>query len=202
MEELLTYASRLNKRGFKAQCFETGDLAKQYALDLIGAQSVGIGASVTIEQLGLYDALIENGNTVFWHWKSDVQEWNDIFYKANRADVYVSSINAILESGAMVNIDGNGNRAASLFFGPKMAIIIAGRNKLCTNYEDGISRIKCEACPGATKHLGLSTPCAITGTCTDCYSPGRACNVTVIHERPSRAVKTVHVLLVDELLGY
>ena len=45
------------------------------------------------------------------------------------------SSNAISATGELVNIDGYGNRVASLIFGPKNVIVIAGLNKVEPNLD-------------------------------------------------------------------
>ncbi len=37
--------------------------------------------------------------------------------EANAASIYITSVNGIAESGEIVNIDGNCNRVASIFYG-------------------------------------------------------------------------------------
>ena len=55
---------------------------------------------------------------------------------------------------------------------------------------------------GYGKRLGLSTPCAITGKCADCNTPQRMCRVTSIIEYPPRMLSALHIVLIDEMLGY
>lgn len=202
MDRLQMTAENLAKNGFQVQVFDTVADAKAAALTLIGTGSVGFGGSVTVRDMGLYESLQEQGNAVFWHWKTSPENLPAVFAGAHTADVYVSSANAILEAGALLNIDGTGNRVANLFYGPKKVVIIAGANKLAGDYADGVARIKREACPANARRLGLKTPCAATGECNDCHSPQRMCKVTVLLERPANAVQDVHVLLVKENLGY
>jgi hypothetical protein len=64
-----------------------------------------------------------------------------------------------------------------------------------------MKRIKSVACPLNAKRLKRDTPCFHTGECGDCDSPDRMCCVTVIIERPSLG-KDIHVVLIDEDLGY
>lgn len=202
MDKLNTTAENLSKNGFQVQVFETAQEAKQAALTIIGAGSVGFGGSVTVRDIGLYESLQEKGNLVYWHWKAASQaDLPGIFAGAHSADHFVMSANAILEGGALLNIDGTGNRLANLFYGPKSVIVIAGENKIVENYDAGIARIKREACPPNARRLNLKTPCSVD-VCTDCKSPQRMCKVTLLLERPSNAVPNVHVLLVREALGY
>lgn len=100
-----------------------------------------------------------------------------------------------------MNIDGTGNRLACLCYGPTCVILVVGKNKLCNSYIEAIERIKSDACPSNARRLGLSTPCALTGKCTDCKGSGRMCNVTLISEYPTRLQSEFHVILVDENLG-
>ena len=202
MDKLQMTAQNLEHNGFKVQVFNSAAEAKEAALALIGSGSVGFGGSVTVRDMGLYEQLEEQGNSVYWHWKATPEELSAVFRGAHSADTYICSANAILESGALLNIDGTGNRVANLFYGPKKVIVIAGENKLASDYNSGIERIKKYACPPNARRLNLKTPCAATGECNDCNVPERMCKVTVLLERPSNAVKDVHVLLVRETLGY
>lgn len=201
MDRIAKAAEALGKKGFHVQVFDTASVAKEAALQLIGTGSVGIGGSMTVQEMGLYETLLEQGNAVYWHWKTPPEERAAIFPKANSADTYICSTNAILENGSLLNIDGNGNRVSAMFYGPKQIIVIAGINKLCGDYADALARIKRDACPPNAKRLGYKTPCAITGVCNDCSSPQRMCSVTVLIERPA-IVKNTHVFLVNESLGY
>lgn len=202
MDRMENTANNLKKHGFQVQVLDTAAQAKEAALALIGTGSVGFGGSVTVRDLGLYETLQEQGNAVYWHWKAKPEEVSSVLAAAHTADAYVCSSNAVLESGELLNIDGTGNRVGSMFFGPKRVVIIAGENKLASDYAEGHARIKRDACPANARRLGLQTPCAVTGVCNDCSSPQRMCKITVLLERPSNAVKDVHVLLVREPLGY
>ena len=59
----------LKARHFSVQHFASGEEACKYLLGEIKDTSVGIGGSKTVDQLGLYDKLVANGNEVFWHWR-------------------------------------------------------------------------------------------------------------------------------------
>ena len=203
MDRIQLTAANLNKHGFCAQVFDTAEEAKAAALALIGESSVGFGGSITVRDMGIYETLQEQGNAVYWHWKAgDPTNVPNMLAGAKTADVYISSTNALLESGALLNIDGTGNRVANQFYGPPRVIIIAGENKIVANFEEGIARIKRDACPANAKRLNFQTPCALTGKCTDCNSPQRMCNVTTLIERRPMACKEAHVFLVKESLGF
>lgn len=199
MEKLQKLNEKLNRLGFVSAIAENAEQAKEIALGIIGGGSVGIGGSVTVRELGLYESLLSLGNEVFWHW----QGGPDMRRKAMVADFYLCSANAVTEDGCLILTDGGGNRVAALSFGPKNAVVIIGRNKIVRDKAEGVARIKSAACSGKNgKRLNLSTPCAVAGVCNDCNSPQRMCSVTAFFERPSKGLERVYVILVDEDLGY
>ena len=104
--------------------------------------------------------------------------------------------------GELVNIDGVGNRVAAMCFGPNKVIVVAGANKIVENEEAAIARIKTDACPPNCIRLDKQTPCALTGKCGQCLTPGQTiCSYTVT-TRFNSIPDRVHVILVNEVLGY
>ena len=195
----LTHA--LLARRFLPQVFDTAAEARAAALQIIGKKSVGIGGSATVRDMGLAEALQANGNPVYWHWLAAKEAKQAARDKALGADVYMCSSNALTTDGRLVNIDGTGNRAAGLIYGPHEVVVIVGQNKIVTGLDEAMDRIKRDACPTNARRLGLDTPCARTGQCHDCRTAARMCNVTFILEAPTRPVKAFHVLIVKEDLG-
>ena len=191
----------LSSRRFLPEVFDTAEEAKAAALRIIGSRSVGIGGSATVRDMKLAEALQENGNEVYWHWLVAKEAKQAARDKALNADVYMCSSNALTADGQLVNIDGTGNRAAGLIYGPHEVIVIVGKNKLVGSLDEAVERIKRDACPTNARRLGLDTPCARTGQCYDCRTAARMCNVTFILEAPTRPVKAFHVLIVKEDLG-
>jgi hypothetical protein len=120
--------------------------------------------------------------------------------KAAKADVYLTSTNAVTENGQLVNIDGTGNRVAAMIFGPKKVFVICGINKIASNLDTAMQRIKENTYKNA-RRLKLKTPCAETEKCNDCRSPQRMCNITTIIERkPNKTA--MEVIIIKEELGY
>lgn len=191
----------LEKRGYEVKTAATKAQAAQMLLkELQGEQSIGIGGSVTIQQLEIVDELKKEGKSVFWHWLP-AEQGVDARKEAMSADVYLASANAVTENGELLFIDGTGNRTAAIVYGPKRVILVIGRNKLVKDEVSGYQRIRSEACPPNAKRLGLQTPCALTGKCADCASAQRMCNVFLtLQRRPGG--HPVKILLVDEDLGY
>ena len=128
-------------------------------------------------------------------------EKDALYSKVAVCDYYFMSTNAITTDGLLVNIDGTGNRVASLIHGPKNVIIITGMNKVCPDLDSAYKRVKLSAAPPNTVRLDKKTPCAVTGKCADCLSPDCICTHTVITRR-SNIPGRIKILLVGEELGY
>jgi L-lactate utilization protein LutB len=202
MQELERIASVLTRNRFNVQVARTAMDAANAVLALIpNSASVGFGGSTTAQDLGLYEALEARGNAVFWHWRADAAARDGVRKQAAEADYYLLSANALTEEGELVNTDGSGNRVSAMFFGPKNVIFIVGKNKIVKDYAAAIDRIRNVAAPKNAVRLQYNTPCAVLGHCTDCDHPQRMCSITGVLHRPTGG-KTVHVILVDEDLGY
>jgi len=117
------------------------------------------------------------------------------------ADVMVAGSNAITLDGKLVNLDGMGNRVASMAFGPKKVILLVGMNKVAPDLESAMARVKHRAAPINNIRYGLKNPCVETGLCSDCKTPQRICNMWSIIEG-HMIQNRIHVKLIGEDLGY
>lgn len=192
----------LTAKGFTVHHVSTRAQARDLALRLIpDGASVGIGGSMTIEELGLYDALRERGDRPHWHWRTD-EPRTEALCAAACSDVYLASANAITANGCLVNIDGAGNRVGAMIAGPKQVLIIAGANKLVDgDIPQALARIKTVACPLNARRLGKTTPCAIEGKCNAAVCQRSMCSVTAVIERPLGG-HPITIILADEDMGY
>ena len=190
----------LTRAGFAVRYFDTAKEAADYLAGSIRGKTVGIGGSMTIEQTGLYDSLKQN-NTVYWHWRANDLETRTA---AAGAEVYLSSANAIAETGEIVNIDGSGNRVAATLYHHERVVFVVGVNKIAEDYESAVFRARNVAAPLNTRRLGLKTPCAVGNEikCYNCASKDRICCGVVTLLWPMRSVKVTEVVLVGESLGY
>ena len=196
-------AEALRKNGFAAYVASNSEEARELVLNLVPPGSVvGVGGSVTVRELGLIEELERRGFKVVHHWvKAPQDRIDELRRMALNADVFLSSSNAVTMDGKLVNVDGVGNRVAAMIFGPRRVVVVAGRNKLVKNVEEGIERAKSVAAIMNSKRLGLRNPCVEAGRCIDCDSPLRVCRVVVVLERkPART--DFHVVLVNEELGF
>ena len=198
----------LERNQFKVLVALSKKDAVEKVLELIPFDAkVGVGGSMTIRELGLIEALTRRGNRVVHHWIPDVpfSDWLPFMMEAHNSDVFLCSSNAVTEDGKLVNIDSTGNRVASMIFGPKKVIVIAGKNKIVKDVDAGLKRLKRVAGPlNAKRHNLVELPCVITGLCTDCNSPKRICRVITILERAPNRVRSpnITVVLVADELGF
>lgn len=194
----------LKKNGFDAHFIKDVNTASELITNwIIHYESFGIGGSETVRSLNIVNILRKKGKIVYDHWEKGLTKEQDfeLRLKQGRCDCFLCSANAISASGEIVNIDGIGNRVAAMSFGPKRVVVIAGVNKITPDLVSAIKRAREIAGPLRAKSLGLSTPCAETGTCMDCNSPHRICRITLILNR-CPALTPVSVVLIDEHLGY
>ena len=185
----------LEARGFAVTACASKADAAAYLNGQIDGTSVGFGGSMTLAELGLYDSLSAH-NTVYSHWNGGARE------AAATADVYLCSVNALAETGELVNIDGAGNRVAGTLNGHRKVYLVVGRNKLAPTYDEALWRARNVAAPKNARRLGVRTPCAVRGDrCYDCKSPERICRgLSVLWTKPG--AEECEVVLIGEELGY
>ena len=188
----------LRERGYTVHTFSTAAEAAAYLNGAIDGVTVGFGGSATLRDMGIFE-LLETHNTVHWHWK---QEANEARRAAMDTEVYLTSVNALAQTGEMVNIDGAGNRVASTLFGHKRIYFVVGRNKLADTYEKAVWRARNVAAPQRAMQMNAKTPCAATADrCYDCKSPGRICRGMTTLWGPMMGEESAEVLLIDEDMG-
>ncbi len=196
-----TLSENLKSLGYDVSCFATKEEATAYLSRVIENKSVGFGGSVTIAEMGLYDALATH-NDVFWH--QGVTDYTVSVAQrraAAMAHVYISSVNGIAETGEIINIDGNGNRVSATLWGHEKVYFVVGKNKIAPDCDAAISRARNVAAPKNAKRLNKKTPCVVSGHCHNCKSPDRICRaLCVLWEKPTCC--PFEVVLIDEELGY
>lgn len=199
MADLEKTGKNLENRGFRVHRFASGAEAAEFLVQTLHGTSIGIGGSVTIDTLGVYDRLC-GSNEVFWHWKNHAPETRE---RAGKAETYLCSANGVSENGEIVNIDGFGNRVAGTIYGPERVFLVVGRNKIAPDLTGAIDRTRNIAAPLNARRLNRHTPCAVgEPRCHDCRSPEKICGVMTVFFMPPTSIKEFHVILVDEDLGY
>lgn len=176
--------------------------------------SVGVGGSVTLDELGVIPFIREGDYNFFDRYADGLSrgEAVEVMRKALLADVFLTSSNAVTKDGALYNVDGNGNRVAALCFGPKSVIVIVGANKIVKDLKAAEERVKKIAAPKNCNRLGLESACAKSGECVSlkkderqlcdgCFTEGRICCSYVVsaYQRNKDRIK---VIICKENMGY
>lgn len=198
-----TLIERFNKRGIEGYyCDNRAEaliMAKRF---LTPGCSISWGGSETLKEIGLFNDLKESDYILYDRHDAKTPEESFLLYgKIVTCDFFFMSSNAITLDGQLVNIDGKGNRVACLIAGPKNVVVIAGMNKIVTDVETGIERVRNMASPPNNIRLGYKTPCAQLGHCANCLVDDCICCQIVI-TRKSKIPGRIKVILVGEELGY
>lgn len=197
-------AAALRKNNMAAYCVKTADEVVPLVKTLLAeGATVGAGGSMTLEECGVMD-LLRSGAYHFLDRGAPgltPEDIGKIYRQIFSADCYFASANAVTEAGEILNVDGNANRVAAITFGPASVILVVGSNKIVKDLAAADARVKAVAAPANAKRLSCKTPCAVTGQCENCQSPGRICCTYVLH-RYQRVPGRIKVILVGQELGY
>jgi hypothetical protein len=170
----------------------------------LGAKTVSWGGSMTFIATGLYHQLKDDPKLSVldaFDKKISAEEMLELRRQALLVDLFITSTNALTETGQLVNLDMIGNRIGGLTFGPKWVILLVGRNKVVADLDEAMYRIKNYVAPVNAMRLDKKTPCIKTSYCEECKSPDRICNTWTITEKsfPKGRIK---VVLINEDLGF
>ena len=196
----------LERNKFVVHYFETAAEAVAYLKNRIQNKCVAIGDSRTLLEIGIHDALSEVNEDI-----TDIQRplpgesFRDTALRTMGRDVFLTSVNALSQTGEMVNIDGTGNRVAASLFGSQEVFFVLGVNKITPDLASAIYRARNVAAPLNSKKNKKSSlnPCAtLEEKCYDCGSPDRICNALTIYYKKMRNMQTMEIIIINESLGF
>jgi hypothetical protein len=196
-QKVIKELKRHNIQGFY---FETKEEALKKVLEIVPSNStVSWGGSVTLHETGLIDALKKGEYNVLdaSDRSKGGDEMNRIAHEALNSDYYFLSANAISASGELINMDGIGNRVASLIYGPKNVIVIAGINKVELNLDLAINRAKTIAAP-----LGVLGYDKNVSTFDELLDKAQGISSQLVITTMSVFEDRIKVILIGEPLGY
>jgi len=197
----------LESNKFDVFIADNKDDARQIVLEEIIPQlnprTLSWGGSMSVIASGLYHHLKKNSDLEVLDTLDKNIPPDEMIERRRQAllvDVFITGTNAVTETGQLVNLDMIGNRIGGLTFGPKWVIILVGRNKIVSDIDEAIYRVKHYVAPINSMRLDKKTPCVKTSYCEECISPDRICNTWTITEKsfPKGRVK---VVLINEDLG-
>jgi len=193
----------LKKNNFDARYFpKATDALEALWKSIPQGATVGVGGSMTLDQIGFYDAVQKRPVKLLNPFAKGLspEEGGKVRRAIFSADVFVCSSNAVTEDGKLYNIDATGNRVAAMIFGPKRVVLLCGVNKIVKDVHEAHKKVKEWAAPMNVKKLGRKAPCGQTGQCADCASPERICNAYVTLVKKPRQTD-FSVFLIGEELG-
>ena len=202
MKLLQSTVTALRAHGFDAYAVEDESAAVTLALSFLReGESVTWGGSETIRKVGLTEAVKQAGLRVYDRDGVPPAERATFMREHYFSDWFFMSANAVTQTGELLNMDGIGNRVASLTFGPKNVLVLVGRNKIVGDVEEGILRVRNLAAPKNAQRFDIKTPCRQTGECADCLCPDTIC-ASLVRTRFCRPLGRIRIILIDRDLGY
>ncbi len=138
----------MQKRGFNVILVENKAQALQKLKDLIPAGAeVMTGSSTSLYQIGFMDYYISGKNP----WKclgpevfkeQDPVKQATLRRKADTAEYFLGSVNALAETGELVACDMSGSRVSAYPFAAKKVIIVVGYQKITPNLQESMRRVR------------------------------------------------------------
>ncbi len=205
-EKIAKYlVERIIKRRMEASFDATAEEAKKEVLKMIAPGSVVFRCgSSTATNMGLWDDIRKLDNVELIDPYEPGIEPTEGMARRRRgmtADLMIASCNAVTLDGRLVNLDGVGNRVASMIFGPSKVVLLVGVNKIFPDLESAMAHVKHYSAPVNNIRLNLPNPCVEDGRCHNCRNDTRICNQWSIIEGHMLKDR-IHVKLVGEFLGY
>lgn len=197
----------LEANNFEVFVAESATGAKEIVMEKIipavKPKSISWGGSMTCAAAGLYAALKDREDMEVLDTLDRTISPEQAYERRRQAllvDLFITGTNAVTEAGQLVNLDMTGNRVAGLTFGPKNVVVLAGKNKIVSNLNNAIYRVKNYAAPTNAMRLDKKTPCIKTSYCEECSSSDRICNTWTITEKSFPKGRT-RVILINEDMG-
>lgn len=205
MVELSKTLKALRQNGMEAEYLDTREaLLRRLGELLPPGGAVASGSSETLTALGVRQMLLDGGWTYYDAGDDRLSpaEREQAIRQAWNADVYLTSVAAVTQTGELLVVDGTGNRVSALAYGPRSVIVIASRRKITADAEAALARLKTVAAPqNALRRGKTALPCARSGVCMDCRHPLRMC-CYFLKIGFSRTPGRIRVLITEEAAGF
>lgn len=199
---LETVAEALRGKGYEVAICATGEEAASYLDGKIDGRTVGFGDSETLLSMGLFDRLARHNDVYDPMHRREGAGFSATARQCLTAEIFLTSVNALAQTGEMVNIDGMGNRVAGSLFGHRKVYFVVGANKIVPTLEEAMHRARNVAAPKNAARHQFRTPCAAReDRCYDCASPDRICSAQVVYWKKMNHM-AMEVVLIREALGF
>lgn len=205
MADVKALIQALENNNYKVSYFDSKEDAADYLDRNIDQKVVGFGDSMTLRAMNM-DERLRRHNEVYNPMNTvGDEEFLQVSRRCMDTQIFLTSVNAMAETGEIVNIDGMGNRVAGSLFWHEKVYFVLGLNKVEPTLEKAIWRARNIAGPKNAQRLGYKTPCAVKADkCYNCNSPERICNALVVHYKKMNDFvgrMQMEVVLIGEPLG-
>jgi hypothetical protein len=152
------------------------------------------GSSTTLEQIGFIELLIK-GPHPWRNWKDrilpekDPDKQADLRRASTTAEYFLGSVQAIARTGQVLGADASGSRQGGYVFGAKKVIWVAGANKIVSDLEAALRRLKEHCIPLEDQRMKKAG------------FPGTFLGKVVIYEKEA-VPNRITTIIVGEKLGF
>lgn len=154
------------------------------------------GASRTLEQIG-FTALLKSGQHPWNNLHASIFAETDpvkqgaLRKQAVLSDFYLGSVHALAETGELIIASNTGSQLPHIVFTSPNIIFVIGTNKIVPSVSEALARLDEHVIPLEDERMKQA------------YGMGTTLSKTLIFHRESPATKRpVHILLVEEVLGF
>ncbi|MFA4988922.1 MAG: lactate utilization protein [Candidatus Omnitrophota bacterium] len=169
-------------------------------------RSIGISGSKTLDDLQAVSRLEASGYNVFNQYKTGLSREQSLAMRnlGSRADYFLTSCNAVSESGELVFLSGYGHRTAGIA-NAENVLVVCGINKIADGLEQALRRSREKATVLNCRRLGWKSACLADGACHSdiCLAPEykrMCCQVMIIESEVSPG--RLKMILVGDELGF
>src|SRR5690349_19120199 len=157
-EQIERTVRALEANGIKALVAENGEQAKRLFFELIpDGSEVFLGASVTLEKLGIKDVIDSSGRYQALRPKMFAMnretQGREIRKLGSGPDYAAGSVHAVTENGEVLIASNTGSQLGPYAFGAGKVIWVVGAQKLVRNLDEGFRRLREYTYPLEIEHM-------------------------------------------------
>lgn len=186
----------LESRGIKIELSQTKEAALGRLISLIPLHAeIMTGASETLREIDFIDYLKESIND-YENLKEEILAEKDplkqleLRKKSVTSEYFIGSVHAVCETGEIVDVSNTGSQLPAYAFTSPNVIWVVGTQKIVPNLEEAFKRIKEYVFPledARMKKAGYA---------------GTAIGKILIFERETNPNRNIHLIFVNEKLGF
>jgi len=206
-QRIANLIANLKRRNIEGIYVASKDEAREKIRQLVLRRaSVGISGSKTLDEIGIVALLEASGYEVFNQYKPGISREQSLQMRnlGSRADYFLTSCNAIAQTGEMVFFSGYGHRTSGIANADNV-IVVCGLNKITPDLDAALKRSREYATVLNCKRLDWKSACLKDGICHKdiCLAPDykRMCAQILVIESEINPER-LKVIIVGETLGF